>query len=157
MSFHDIEYEVVNQVARITTARPEYRNAQSRRLLEELDEAFAMAGCDQDVHVIALFGSRWQDVIRTYTLLRYSGKAITFQGVTIWAHQTNEKICRSDRYRKVCVAVSITRGSSSLKNRCVGATSRNLRSREFKAIAYSVDGLSPVLWTSFTQLIARCF
>ncbi|MEC9252227.1 MAG: enoyl-CoA hydratase-related protein [Pseudomonadota bacterium] len=56
MSFHDIEYEVVNRVARITTARPEYRNAQSRRLLEELDEAFMTATVDRDVHVIALFG-----------------------------------------------------------------------------------------------------
>jgi len=56
MSFHDIEYEVVNRVARITTARPKYRNAQSRRLLEELDEAFMTATVDQDVHVIALFG-----------------------------------------------------------------------------------------------------
>ena len=56
MSFHDIEYEVVKRVARITTARPEYRNAQSRRLLEELDEAFDMAEHDQDVRVIALFG-----------------------------------------------------------------------------------------------------
>ena len=56
MSFQDIEYEVVNRVARITTARPKYRNAQSRRLLEELDQAFATAATDQDVHVIALFG-----------------------------------------------------------------------------------------------------
>ena len=56
MSFQDIEYEVVNRVARITTARPKYRNAQSRRLLEELDQAVATAATDQDVHVIALFG-----------------------------------------------------------------------------------------------------
>ncbi len=52
-----IKYEVVAKVARITTNRPQYRNAQSRRLLEELDTAFATAGADHDVHVIALFGS----------------------------------------------------------------------------------------------------
>ena len=56
MSFQDIEYEVINRVARITTARPKYRNAQSRRLLEELDQAFTTASNDRDVHVIALFG-----------------------------------------------------------------------------------------------------
>ena len=53
----DVLYEVVNHVARITTNRPRYRNAQSRRLLEELDAAFAAAGADRDVHVIALFGA----------------------------------------------------------------------------------------------------
>ncbi len=57
MKFEFIEYEVVAKVARITTNRPQYRNAQSRRLLEELDTAFATAGADHDVHVIALFGS----------------------------------------------------------------------------------------------------
>ena len=56
MSFQDIEYEVINRVARITTARAKYRNAQSRRLLEELDQAFTTASNDRDVHVIALFG-----------------------------------------------------------------------------------------------------
>ncbi|TDJ30805.1 MAG: hypothetical protein E2O59_01925, partial [Gammaproteobacteria bacterium] len=40
-----------------TTNRPEQRNAQSRRLLEELDEAFATAAEDRGVNVIALFGS----------------------------------------------------------------------------------------------------
>ena len=57
MTYHDIEYEVVNNVARITTNRPRYRNAQSRRLLEELDDAFRIAGEDAGVHVIALFGA----------------------------------------------------------------------------------------------------
>lgn len=57
MKFKFIKYEVVAKVARITTNRPQYRNAQSRRLLEELDTAFATASADHDVHVIALFGS----------------------------------------------------------------------------------------------------
>ncbi|MFB3106217.1 MAG: enoyl-CoA hydratase-related protein, partial [Pseudomonadales bacterium] len=57
MKFEFIEYEVVAKVARITLSRPQYRNAQSRRLLEELDAAFAAAGADSNVHVIALFGS----------------------------------------------------------------------------------------------------
>ena len=57
MKFEFIDYEVVAKVARITTNRPEYRNAQSRQLLEELDAAFATAGADSNVHVIALFGA----------------------------------------------------------------------------------------------------
>ena len=57
MRYEFIEYEVVNRVARLTTNRPEQRNAQSRRLLEELDEAFATAAEDRGVNVIALFGS----------------------------------------------------------------------------------------------------
>jgi len=57
MEFIDIDYAVANNVARITLNRPRYRNAQSRRLLEELDAAFAAAQSDSDVHVIALFGA----------------------------------------------------------------------------------------------------
>ncbi len=57
MSYEFVDYEVVNRVARITMNRPDQRNAQSRRLLEELDEAFAAATEDRDVHVIVLFGS----------------------------------------------------------------------------------------------------
>ncbi len=37
--------------------RPDVRNAQSRQLLEELDDAFATAVADRDVVVIALFGA----------------------------------------------------------------------------------------------------
>jgi len=57
VKFETITYEVVNKVARITTDRPEYRNAQSRVLLEELDAAFHEASEDLGVNVIALFGA----------------------------------------------------------------------------------------------------
>ena len=57
MSNDNIVYEVTDHVARITFNRPRYRNAQSRRLLEELDDAFATAGTDTDVRVICLFGA----------------------------------------------------------------------------------------------------
>ena len=43
-------------VAMVTLARPAYRNAQSRRLLEDLDAAFAAAVDDPDVRVILLEG-----------------------------------------------------------------------------------------------------
>ena len=57
MAYQTVAYEVVNNVARITANRPAYRNAQSRRLLEELDDAFQVASEDTDVHVVALFGA----------------------------------------------------------------------------------------------------
>ena len=52
-----IEFEVRNKVAYLTLNRPKQRNAQSRRLLEELDDAFAVAGADKGVNVIALLGA----------------------------------------------------------------------------------------------------
>jgi enoyl-CoA hydratase len=54
MSFSDIEYVVDGHVARVTANRPNVRNAQSRRLLEELDTAFAQAIDDRNVRVIVL-------------------------------------------------------------------------------------------------------
>jgi len=50
-------YERVGRVAVVTMNRPQYRNAQSRVLLEELDEAFAQAMADHDVRVAVLFGA----------------------------------------------------------------------------------------------------
>jgi len=52
-----IDVSVVNGVARFTANRPEVRNAQSRRLLEELDHAFAAAAQDRSVKVIVLLGA----------------------------------------------------------------------------------------------------
>ncbi len=52
--YKDIEYHVDGHVARVTINRPAYRNAQSRRLLEELDEAFSAAVEDVHVRVIVL-------------------------------------------------------------------------------------------------------
>ena len=57
MAYQTVAYEVVNNVARITANRPPVRNAQSRRLLEELDDAFRVASEDTAVHVVALFGA----------------------------------------------------------------------------------------------------
>jgi enoyl-CoA hydratase len=51
-----ILYEKQGAVARLKLNRPKYRNAQSRRLLEELDGAFQKAVSDDDVRVIILSG-----------------------------------------------------------------------------------------------------
>ncbi len=57
MSYRHITYEVVDQVARITANRPEYRNAQSTIMIDEMDEAFAAAASDLGVRVIVLAGA----------------------------------------------------------------------------------------------------
>jgi enoyl-CoA hydratase len=49
-------YEVAGPVARIRMNRPEFRNAQSARLLEDIDAALHEAGADPAVRVIVLSG-----------------------------------------------------------------------------------------------------
>jgi enoyl-CoA hydratase len=57
MSAEFVDYQVSDHVARVSLDRPEFRNAQSRRLLEELDEVFAQAASDPEVRVIVLLGA----------------------------------------------------------------------------------------------------
>ena len=52
-----VDYSVADHVAIIRLNRPRYRNAQSRRLLEDVDAAFQAAHHDRDVHVIVLLGA----------------------------------------------------------------------------------------------------
>jgi enoyl-CoA hydratase len=56
MSYRQIEYKKDDRIARVILNRPQYRNAQSRVLLEEMDEAFNAANEDDDVRVIILSG-----------------------------------------------------------------------------------------------------
>ncbi len=49
-----VRYESLGRVARVTMNRPRYRNAQSRALLQDLDEAFAAAVDDPEIRVIVL-------------------------------------------------------------------------------------------------------
>ena len=55
--FEQIRYEVDGRVARVILDRPNYRNAQSRLLREEMDEAFDRAVADREVRVIVLMGA----------------------------------------------------------------------------------------------------
>ena len=57
MDFKKIIYDKSDRVAKVTLNRPQYRNAQSRVLLEEMDRAFADADADDDVRVIILAGA----------------------------------------------------------------------------------------------------
>lgn len=56
MDYHDIRYETEGRVATITLDRPRYRNAQSWRLLDELDAALDRALEDRSVRVILVRG-----------------------------------------------------------------------------------------------------
>jgi enoyl-CoA hydratase len=57
MDYQDILYAVEGPVARVTLNRPEVKNAQSWRLLHELDHALQRAADDEDVRVILLCGA----------------------------------------------------------------------------------------------------
>jgi enoyl-CoA hydratase len=57
MTFHDIQYAAEHGVGQITLNRPEYRNAQSYRMLDEIDQAFELADKDRDVRVVVLRGA----------------------------------------------------------------------------------------------------
>ena len=57
MSFHDIIYGTDGAVATITLNRPRYKNAQSYRMLDEIDQAFARARSDRSIRVLVLRGS----------------------------------------------------------------------------------------------------
>ena len=57
MAFEDILYEAQGPVGVITLNRPRYRNAQSYRMLDEIDAAFELARADETVRVVLLRGS----------------------------------------------------------------------------------------------------
>ncbi len=57
MSYETILYDVDERVAVVTLNRPQYRNAQSRLLLEELDAALVAADKDPEVGAIVLTGA----------------------------------------------------------------------------------------------------
>ncbi|HUY29026.1 MAG TPA: enoyl-CoA hydratase-related protein [Candidatus Binataceae bacterium] len=56
MAYQHIEYEKHGRIARVILNRPERRNAQSRVLLEEMDDAFTDASDDDEIRVIVLSG-----------------------------------------------------------------------------------------------------
>lgn len=55
MEYEQVRYQP-GRVARVILNRPKYRNAQSRRLLEEMGDAFDKAMADDEVRVIVLSG-----------------------------------------------------------------------------------------------------
>jgi enoyl-CoA hydratase len=56
VDYKHLRYEKGDRIAKITMDRPRYRNAQSRLLLEEMDNAFASAADDDGVRVVILAG-----------------------------------------------------------------------------------------------------
>ena len=57
MAFEEILYAAANGVAQITLNRPQYRNAQGYRMLDEINAAFELAGADEAVKVVVVRGS----------------------------------------------------------------------------------------------------
>jgi len=57
MEFQDIVYGVEGPVATITLNRPRYKNAQSYRMLDEIDSGFQKAKVDKNVRVLVVRGS----------------------------------------------------------------------------------------------------
>ncbi|MBM4763317.1 enoyl-CoA hydratase [Bacillus sp. B15-48] len=57
MKFETILYEKKGGVAKITMNRPEVRNAQNGRMIEEMHEAYQVAEKDQEVKVVILAGA----------------------------------------------------------------------------------------------------
>ena len=57
MSFDEILYAAEGPVATITLNRPQYKNAQGYRMLDEIDRAFGLAAADKSVRVVIVRGS----------------------------------------------------------------------------------------------------
>ncbi len=57
MAYTQIEYETNGRIAIVRTNRPKYRNAQSRILIEEMDDAFIKAERNPNIHVVILQGA----------------------------------------------------------------------------------------------------
>ena len=57
MEFQDITYAVEDGVGVITLNRPAYRNAQSYRMLDEIDAAFDLARTDEAARVVLIRGA----------------------------------------------------------------------------------------------------
>jgi enoyl-CoA hydratase len=57
LDFKDIIYAVDGPLGVITLNRPAYRNAQGYRMLDEIDQAFALAKADADVRVVIVRGA----------------------------------------------------------------------------------------------------
>jgi enoyl-CoA hydratase len=57
VDFSDIVYEVDGPLGVIALNRPGYRNAQSYRMLDEIEEAFRRAAADEEVRVVIVRGS----------------------------------------------------------------------------------------------------
>jgi enoyl-CoA hydratase len=55
--FHDILYSIEGEIATITLNRPQYRNAQGFRLLDEVNAAFEQAAADRAVRVVVVRGA----------------------------------------------------------------------------------------------------
>src|ERR1700754_2240776 len=82
-----IDYEVLDNVARIWHARPEARNAESQLLLDELDDALQRASGDAAIRVIIL-GGRGDHFSAGHDLKEAQAKRANFTVEERWAYES---------------------------------------------------------------------
>src|SRR5688572_8509121 len=57
MNYSDIKYEIADRILTLTLHRPDKLNAYTRRMQDELLDAFARADADDDVRAIVVTGA----------------------------------------------------------------------------------------------------
>ena len=121
--YRHILYEKQDMIARVKLNRPQYFNAQTELMLDEMDDAFQSAVDDEDVRVIIL-----------------SGKEIISVPAMIWGHLRSKRIRpRATILRVFPVFISDLKGFI-LSMDYGGATSPSQRSLWFMVIVSSGVG-----------------
>ncbi|MFJ8259559.1 enoyl-CoA hydratase [Peribacillus asahii] len=86
MNFEMITYEEIGPIARISHNRPEYRNAENRQLLKELDDAIVRAGEDESIRVVIL-GGKGDHFSAGHDLKEGAAKRGSFNLEERWAYE----------------------------------------------------------------------
>lgn len=106
MEFNDVIYETDEAIAKITLNRPKYRNAQSYRLLDELDMALSKADADKAIKVIVLRGaggnfSSGHDLGTPESLEARAAAGIPDHGIEFYENFRRYNLDLTLRYRNV--------------------------------------------------------
>jgi enoyl-CoA hydratase len=86
MSYTDIAYVVENGVARLSHNRPEMRNAESRQLLDQLDDAVRKATADPAVRVL-VFDGKGEHFSAGHDLKQGAAERANFTVEQRWAYE----------------------------------------------------------------------
>jgi enoyl-CoA hydratase len=86
-TYTSIDYEIIDNVARIWHARPEARNAESQALLDELDDALQRATADNAIRVI-IVGGRGDHFSAGHDLKEAQAKRAHFTVEERWAYES---------------------------------------------------------------------
>lgn len=86
MTYGNIAYELVGDIARLSHNRPEMRNAESQALLDELDDAVRKAAADPAVRVIVIAG-KGEHFSAGHDLKEGAAKRAGFSVEQRWAYE----------------------------------------------------------------------